>query len=75
MLPVHVLVEPLLGGERLAAVAALEEVRRGYVAGDILSGELKQMTIDKAATWLSELAEMRDQNAHLVNEFLADDTR
>ncbi len=55
--------------------AALEEVRRGYISGDILSGELKQMTIDKAATWLSELAEMRDQNAHLVDEFLAADAR
>ena len=51
--------------------AALEEVRRGYIAGDILSGELKQMTIDKAAIWLTELAELRRQNAHLVNEFLA----
>ena len=53
--------------------AALEEVRRGYVAGDILSGELKAMTIDKAATWLTELNELRDQNAHLVNDFLAED--
>ena len=50
-------------------------VRRGYIAGDILSGELKQMTIDKAAIWLTELAELRDQNAHLVNEFLATDAR
>ena len=55
--------------------AALEEVRSAYVAGDILSGELKIMTIEKAATWLTELAEMRDQNAHLVDEFLADDAR
>jgi tryptophanyl-tRNA synthetase len=55
--------------------AALEEVRRSYVAGDILSGELKAMTIDKAAAWLTELNELRDQNAHLVNDFLADDAR
>ena len=55
--------------------AALEEVRRGYVAGDILSGELKAMTIEKASTWLSDLAELREQNAHLVNDFLADDAR
>ena len=55
--------------------AALEEIRRGYVAGDILSGELKQMTIDKAANWLNELAELREQNAHLVEEFLASDAR
>ena len=55
--------------------AALEEVRSSYVAGDLLSGELKMMTIEKAAAWLSDLAEMRDQNAHLVDEFLADDAR
>jgi len=55
--------------------AALEEVRRGYVAGDILSGELKAMTIEKAATWLTNLGELRDQNAHLVNDFLAADAR
>ena len=55
--------------------AALEEVRRGYVAGDILSGELKVMTIEKASAWLSDLAELREQNAHLVNDFLADDAR
>ena len=55
--------------------AALEEVRRGYVAGDILSDELKVMTIEKASAWLSDLAELREQNAHLVNDFLADDAR
>lgn len=53
--------------------AALEEVRTGYVAGDILSGELKAMTIEKAAAWLTELADLRDENAHLVNAFLSDD--
>ena len=53
--------------------AALEQIRRGYVAGDILSGELKSMTVEKAATWLTDLSELRDQNAHLVNEFLASD--
>jgi tryptophanyl-tRNA synthetase len=55
--------------------AALEEVRRSYVAGDILSGEIKAMTIDKAGAWLTELNELRDQNAHLVDAFLADDAR
>ncbi|HJM67824.1 MAG TPA: tryptophan--tRNA ligase [Candidatus Thalassarchaeaceae archaeon] len=52
---------------------ALDEIRSAYVAGDILSGELKMMTIEKASAWLTELAEMRDQNAHLVSEFLAED--
>ena len=55
--------------------AALEEIRRGYVAGDVLSGELKSMTIEKAGSWLTELSELRDQNAHLVDQFLASDAR
>jgi tryptophanyl-tRNA synthetase len=55
--------------------AALEEIRKGYVSGHILSGELKMMTVEKAAAWLTDLAEMRDQNSHLVAEFLADDSR
>jgi len=45
------------------------------VAGDILSGELKMITVEKASTWLTELAEMRGQNARLMEEFLADDIR
>ena len=55
--------------------SALEEIRRGYVAGDILSGELKMMTVEKAAAWLTELSEMREQNTHLIDEFLAADAR
>ena len=54
--------------------ASLEEVRRGYISGDILSGEMKKMTIEKAAAWLTELDEMRDQNTHLVKEILASDS-
>jgi len=34
---------------------------------------LKRMTVEKAGAWLTELAELREQNAHLVNDFLADD--
>jgi tryptophanyl-tRNA synthetase len=55
--------------------AALEEIRRAYVSGDLLSGELKAITIEKARAWLTELGEMRDQNAHLINQFLADDAQ
>ena len=55
--------------------AALDEIRKGYVSGDILSGEMKALCIDKANSWLSELREKRDANIHLVDEFLADDAR
>tara|TARA_B100001123_G_C14616371_1_gene751949 strand:- start:94 stop:462 length:369 start_codon:yes stop_codon:yes gene_type:complete len=54
---------------------ALEEIRRAYVSGDLLSGELKAITIEKARAWLTELGEKRDQNAHLINQFLADDAQ
>jgi len=54
--------------------STLEEIRRGYVSGNILSGELKAMTIEKATDWLNELAELRDQNSHLVSEFIAKDS-
>jgi len=52
--------------------ATLEEIRRSYATGDLLSGELKSMTIEKAANWLTELSELREQNSHLVTDFLAE---
>ena len=42
---------------------------------DMAFASVVAQTIDKAAIWLTELAELRDQNAHLVNEFLASDAR
>ena len=54
---------------------ALAEVERGYRAGEILTGEMKQLCIDKAGDYLTNLSEMRDQTAHLVDEFLASDSR
>jgi hypothetical protein len=34
---------------------------------------MKQLCIERATDWLSNLQEMRDQTAHLVNDFLAPD--
>ena len=51
----------------------LEEINQGYRAGKILAGEMKQLCIDRATAWLSNHQEMKDQTAHLVDEFFAPD--
>ena len=33
---------------------------------------MKQMCIERATEWLTNLAEKRDETAHLVNQFLSD---
>ena len=53
----------------------MAEVNSDYRAGKILAGEMKQLCIDRALEWLGNLQEMRDQTAHLVQEFLADDAK
>ena len=47
----------------------LEEINQGYRSGKILAGEMKQLCIDRASEWLSELSEKRDETAHLVERF------
>lgn len=47
----------------------LEEINRDYRSGKILAGEMKQLCIDRATDWLSELSEKRDETAHLVGRF------
>jgi tryptophanyl-tRNA synthetase len=49
----------------------LQSINSQYSAGNILAGELKQLCIDRASEWLSELHEKRSQSEHLVTEFLA----
>jgi hypothetical protein len=36
---------------------------------------MKQLCIDRALEWVNEHAELKAQNAHLVNDFLAPDAR
>ena len=55
--------------------AYLAELNSDYRAGKILAGEMKQLCIDRAVDWLGQLHEMRDQTAHLVEDFLASDAR
>ncbi len=54
---------------------ALAEVETGYRSGEILTGQMKQICIDKASEYLSHLGEMRQQTAHIVDDFLAADAR
>ena len=50
----------------------LSEINRDYRSGKILAGEMKQLCIDRATDWLSELSEKRDETAHLVKDFFVD---
>ena len=47
----------------------LEEINQGYRSGKILAGEMKQMCIERATEWLSNLSEKKDETAHLVERF------
>ena len=53
--------------------AYLEEINQQYRSGSLLAGEMKQLCIDRATAWLSNHQEMKDQTAHLVDEFFAPD--
>ena len=47
----------------------LSEINQKYRAGKILAGEMKQLCIDRATEWLTELSEKRDETSHLVRDF------
>ena len=55
--------------------AFLAELNSSFRSGTLLAGEMKQHCIEAASQWMTNLHEMRDQTAHLVPEFLADDSR
>ena len=53
----------------------LRDTASSYRAGTLLAAEMKQLCIDRALEWMNEHAELKAQNAHLVNDFLAMDAR
>tara|TARA_B100001750_G_scaffold143143_1_gene114195 strand:- start:299 stop:1681 length:1383 start_codon:yes stop_codon:yes gene_type:complete len=55
--------------------SALLELEKGYRSGEILTGQMKKICIEKASEHLNNINEMRSQNAHLVADFLANDSR
>ncbi len=53
----------------------LAEINSDYRNGKLLAGEMKQLCIDKATEWMENHIELRDQSQHLVDDFLADDSK
>ena len=48
----------------------LEEIRKDYISGKLLTGEIKSICIEKASEWMKKHNELKDQNQHLIKEFL-----
>ena len=48
----------------------LNKIREEYISGELLTGEIKAICVDKATTWMVKHHELRDQNQHLVKDFL-----
>ena len=53
----------------------LTKIARDYESGKLLAGEMKQICIDRASEWLSDLADKRDMWDGRLEEFLAPDAR
>ena len=53
----------------------LESIGRDYESGRLLAGEIKQICIDKAAEWLTELSEKRNQWSDRIGDFLSNDSK
>ena len=54
---------------------ALADLAEAYRNGRLLAGEMKQVCIEAAHAWFQDHQEHRDQTAHLIPEFLAEDSR
>ena len=48
----------------------LEKIREDYVSGKLLTGEIKSICIEKASEWMKNHNELKDQNQHLIKDFL-----
>ncbi|MDE0954159.1 MAG: tryptophan--tRNA ligase [Candidatus Poseidoniales archaeon] len=53
----------------------LHSIGRDYESGRLLAGEIKQICIDKASEWLTDLSEKRNQWADRIDEFIAPDSK
>ena len=52
---------------------ALEEIRREYSSGRMLAAEIKQICIDRASEWLTNLDEKRNSIVDQIDDFMAID--
>ena len=53
----------------------LSSIARDYESGRMLAGEIKQICIDRASEWLTDLSEKRDQWTDRIDEFIAVDSK
>jgi tryptophanyl-tRNA synthetase len=53
----------------------LSSIARDYESGRLLAGEIKQICIDKASEWLTDLSDKRDQWVDRIDEFIATDSK
>lgn len=49
----------------------LEKIREEYVSGKLLTGEIKSICVEKAEYWMKEHHELKEQNQHLIKDFLS----
>ena len=48
----------------------LDKIREEYISGKLLTGEIKAICVEKATSWMKKHHELKEQNQHLVKEFL-----
>ena len=48
----------------------LEKIREEYVSGKLLTGEIKSICVENAASWMKDHHELKEQNQHLIKDFL-----
>jgi len=48
----------------------LDNIREEYVSGKLLTGEIKSICVEKATSWMKNHHELKDQNQHLIKDFL-----
>ena len=49
----------------------LEKIREEYASGKMLTGEIKSICVEKAESWMKEHHELKEQNQHLIKDFLS----
>ncbi|MDC0161503.1 tryptophan--tRNA ligase [Marine Group III euryarchaeote] len=48
----------------------LDNIREEYLSGKLLTGEIKSICVEKATSWMKKHHELKDQNQHLIKDFL-----
>ena len=48
----------------------LGNIKDEYMSGKLLTGEIKSVCVEKATSWMKKHHELKDQNQHLIKDFL-----